>query len=392
MISGRGSILIDARANGQPGAAGLARSVLKLTEHMGPTRDGLALRILVNRSGPQLFPLAEIAAQAELIDTDIKPTAVLRSRELGRLIRDVGASVFYATYPLYAPLFCPCPMVVTIHDCIIESSARNAGGVHRQLGLKAATSAILRQAIAVTAPSQASLAEIRRHYPTAPNPTLVPNGIDAGQFAGVTNQAVTAVREQYNLPERFILTIGAHRPHKNHGMLLQALAAMPSTVSLVIVGGSDPKFRDSLPGQVSRLGLEPRVRLIPSVTEEALPAVYKAASLFAFPSLVEGFGLPVLEAMAAGVPVVASAIPALTEVCGSAAMLLPPHDTGAWAAAMTRVLDDSAAASAMVAAGTAVVAAATWDRGGRALGTLLASATVGAVQRAAGPTYASRSI
>jgi glycosyltransferase involved in cell wall biosynthesis len=392
MISGRGSILIDARANGKPGAAGLARSVLKLTEHMGPTRDGLALRVLVNRSGPQIFPLAEIAAQAELIDTDIKPTAVLRSRELGRLIRDVGATVFYVSYPLYAPLFCPCPMVVTIHDCIFESSARDAGGVHRQLGLKAATSAVLRRAIAVTAPSQASLAEIRRHYPTAPNPTLVPNGIEAGQFAGVTNQAVTAVREQYNLPERFILTIGAHRPHKNHGMLLQALAAMPSTVSLVIVGGSDPKFRDSLPGQVARLGLEPRVRLIPSVTEEALPAVYKAASLFAFPSLVEGFGLPVLEAMAAGVPVVASAIPALTEVCGSAAMLLPPQDTGAWAAAMTRVLDDSAAASAMVAAGTVVVAAATWDRGGRALGTLLASATVGAVQRAAGPTYASRSI
>jgi glycosyltransferase involved in cell wall biosynthesis len=184
-----------------------------------------------------------------------------------------------------------------------------------------------------------------------------------------------AVREQYDLPERFILTVGARRPHKNHGVLLYALAMMPPTVSLVIVGNSDPKFRDSLPQQISRLGLGSRVRLVPTVTEEALPAVYRAASVFAFPSLVEGYGLPPLEAMSAGVPVVSSAVPALAEVCESAAILVPPHDAAAWAAAMTRVLDDSAAASAMVAAGTAAATAATWDRGGQALSDLFSSVT-----------------
>ena len=375
MTSARRSILIDARVNGWPGAYGLARSVLKLAEHMGPSKDGLALRILVNRSVTQLFPLAGVADWAEMIDTDIRPGAIHRSRELGQLIRNVGAAVFYAPYPLFAPLICPCPMVVTIHDCIVESSARDAGGLHRQLGLKAATATILRRAAAVTAPTRASLAEIRRHYPAAPNPTLIPNGIDAGQFSGVTDRAVAAVREQYDLPERFILTVGAHRPHKNHGVLLYALAMMPPTVSLVIVGNSDPKFRDSLPQQISRLGLGSRIRLVSTVTEEALPAVYRAASVFAFPSLVEGYGLPALEAMSAGVPVVSSAVPALAEVCESAAILVPPHDAAAWAAAMTRVLDDSAAASAMVAAGTAVAAAATWDRGGLALSDLLSSVT-----------------
>ena len=375
MTSAKQSILIDARVNGRPGAHGLARSVLKLTEHMGPSRDGLALRILVNRSGTQLFPLAHLAERAELIDTDIRPGAVHRSWELGQLIRDVGAAVFYAPYPLFAPLICACPMVVTIHDCIFESSARNAGGWHRQVGLKAATAAILRRAAAVTAPTRASLAEIQRYYPAAPNPTLIPNGIDASQFAGVTDRAAAAIREQYDLPERFILTVGAHRPHKNHGILLQALAAMPPTVSLVIVGCLDPKFRDSLPQQISRLGLRSRVRLVPKVTELALPAMYRAASLFALPSLVEGFGLPVLEAMSASVPVVASAVPSLTEVCGSAAVLVSPHDAAAWAAAMMRVLDDSTAASVMVAAGSAVAAAATWDRGGQALSDLLSSLT-----------------
>ena len=279
------------------------------------------MRILVNRSVTQLFPLASLADRAELIDTDIRPGAVHRSWELGQLIRDVGAAVFYAPYPLFAPFICPCPMVVTIHDCIFEGSARDAGGLHRQLGLKVATATILRRAAAVTAPTLASLAEIRRHYPAAPNPTLIPNGIDIGQFTSVTDGAVAAARERYHLPERFILTVGAHRPHKNHGVLLRALAVMPPTVSLVIVGYSDPKFRDSLPQQISRLGLGSRVRLVPAVTEEALPAVYRAASVFAFPSLVEGYGLPALEAMSAGVPVVASAVPALAEVCESAAIL-----------------------------------------------------------------------
>ena len=121
---------------------------------------------------------------------------------------------------------------------------------------------------------------------------------------------------------------------------------------------------------------------MPAVTEEALPAVYRAASVFAFPSLVEGYGLPALEAMSAGVPVVASAVPALAEVCESAAILVPPHDAAAWAAAMTRVLDDSALASTLVAAGTAVAAAATWDRGGKALSDLFLSVTNASWRRA----------
>jgi len=368
------SILIDARVNAWPGAHGLARTTLKLTEHMGPSQEGLALRVLVNRSAPQLLPLVGVAERAELIDTDIAPTAVRRSRELGRLIRDVGAAVFYAPYPLFAPRVCPCPMVVTIQDCVFESgSARDAGGWHRKSGLKRVTAAALRRAVAVTAPTRASLAEIRRHYPAAPNPTLIPSGVDAGQFADVTDRAVREVREQYDLPEQFILAVGVHRRHKNHSVLIRALALMPPTVSLVIVGCSDPKFRDPLPQQISQLGLESRVRLVPAVTEEALPAVYRAASVFAFPSLVEGYGFPPLEAMSAGVPVVASAIPAVEEVSGSGAVLVPPHDATAWATAIMRVLDDPATASAMVAAGTSVAATATWDQGGQALRELLLS-------------------
>jgi glycosyltransferase involved in cell wall biosynthesis len=373
MATGRRSILVDARLNGIPGAHGLARSVMKLAEHMGRSRDGLTLRILVNPSRTQLFPLAGLSGRAELLGTDIRLGAVHRCRELGQLIRDAGAAVLYVPYPLFAPLVCPCPMVMTIHDCIIEGNASHAGGWHRQVGLKVTTKAMLRRSAAVTAPTRATLAEIRRHYPAAPNPTLIPNGIDTRPFTTITDGALAAARRRYGLPQRFILTVGAHRPHKNHGVLLRALAAMPADVSLVIVGYFDPNFRDKLPARIAELGLESRVRLVPEVAEEALPAVYRAASVFAFPSVVEGFGLPVLEAMAAGVPVVASAIPALAEVCGSAALLVPPDDAASWASAMSAVLEDEAAAAGMIAAGTALAAAATWETGGRALSDLLSS-------------------
>ncbi len=255
----------------------------------------MALRILVNPARTQLFPLAGVSGWAELLGTYIRPGAVHRCRELGRLIRDAGAAVLYAPHPLFAPVICPCPMVVTIHDCIIEANARHAGGWHRQLGLKVVTNAMLRRSAAVTAPTRATLDEIRRHYPGAP------------------------------------------------------------------------------PAQIAELGLQSRVRLVPEVAEELLAAVYRAAWVFAFPSVVEGYGLPVLEAMAAGVPVVASAIPSLAEVCGSAAVLVPPDDASSWASALLTALEDGRAASGMVEAGRAVVADATWEMGSRALGDLLSS-------------------
>lgn len=375
MTGGGKSILIDARVNAWPGGHGLARSVLKLTEHMGPDAGGLPVRVLVNRSGPQLFPLDDVSERAELIDTDISPAAT-RSHELGQLIRDLGAAVFYAPYALFAPAVCACPMVVTLYDCLfVNSRIKNPGGWYRRFLIKAMTTSTLRRAAAVTAPTKAILGDIRRQYPTAPKPTLIPNGVEVSQFAGADDQTVAAIRERYDLPERFVLTVGNRRPHKNQGILIRALALMPPQVSLVIVGYPEPKFRDQLPQLVSDLGLESRVNFVPELPDEDLPAMYRAASVFAFPSVLEGYGLPVLEAMSAGVPVVASDIPPLEEVCRSAAILVPPLDATAWAKALMHVMEDPATAPGMVAAGIAVATEASWDRGGRALRELLLSVT-----------------
>jgi glycosyltransferase involved in cell wall biosynthesis len=373
MAGARGSILIDARVNGLRGAHGIARSVVKLAAHMTPADDGLALRVLVNPGRTQLFPLSELPEHAELVETDITLGAVHRCWELARLIRAVGATVLYVPYPTFTPFIRPCPIVVTLHDCTIESDVGFAGGWHRQAGLKLATRLVLRRAAAITAPSRASLAQIRQHYPSAPSPTLVPNGVDVSQFGIVAAGAVAAARARYQLPEQFILTVGAHRPHKNHEILVRALAELPAHISLVIVGHFDRSFHNPLPGLIAQLGLEARVRLVPDAADELLPAIYQAASVFAFPSLAEGFGLPALEAMACGVPVVASDIPVLAEVTGSGALLVPPRDVAGWTRAMTTILANPGIRADLSAAGAAVAAGVTWQRGATALRSLLSA-------------------
>jgi glycosyltransferase involved in cell wall biosynthesis len=368
-----GSILIDARVNGFHGAHGLARSVMKLVGHMTEPADGLALRVLVNPAQPQIFPLSELPSYADVIGTAITVGAVHRCRELAGLIRTLDAAVLYVPHPTFTPVLRPCPFVVTVHDCTIESDVGFAGNRLRQAGTQLVTGMVLRRAAAMTAPSRASLAEIRRHYPTAPNPTLVPNGVDVKPFGQVTATAVAAARDRYQLPPVFILAVGAHRPHKNHEVLVRALASVPDHVELVIVGYFDRSFHDPLPGLIAELGLESRVKLVPDVADEWLPAVFRAASVFAFPSLAEGYGLPVLEAMAAGVPVVMSDIEVLAEVAGQAALMVPPRDAASWAAALMAVLGDPALSGRLTEAGRAVAAAASWDHGALALGRLLSA-------------------
>lgn len=382
MAGNRGAILIDARVNALPGAHGLARSVMKLVAHMPEPADGLPLRVLVNPREEQIFPLSGLPAHADLIGTDVTVFAQHRSRELARQIRAAGAAVMYIPYPTFTPLVRPCPFVVTVHDCTIESSVGFAGGRIRQALTRTVTAMALRRATAMTAPSRASLADIRRHYPAAPNPTLIPNGVDVSQFRQVTAGAVAEARARYQLPDTFVLAVGAHRPHKNHEVLIRALAAMPGDVRLVIVGNPDPAFRSPVPGLISELGLGSRVTLVPDVADEWLPAVYRAASAFAFPSLAEGYGLPVLEAMAAGVPVVMSDIKVMAEVAGTAAVMVPPGDAAGWASAITAVLRDPALAGRLIRAGHAAAASASWEHGASALSSLLSAVATGRLTRA----------
>jgi len=153
------------------------------------------------------------------------------------------------------------------------------------------------------------------------------------------------VRRRYGLPPRFVLSLGTLEPRKNFPRLIEAFwllvrsSPLASSLGLVIAGGKGWLYEDIF-ATVERLGLEEKALFTGFVAEGDLPALYSAADLFVYPSLYEGFGLPPLEAMACGTPVVASRSSSLPEVLGEAAILVDPTDTEALAAAMMQVLED----------------------------------------------------
>lgn len=164
-------------------------------------------------------------------------------------------------------------------------------------------------------------------------------------------------------PQGYFLAVGSLSPHKNIALLAQAAAACPpGTPPLAIVGGGDPRIFAST-------GIEsgPRVRLLGRVTDAELKALYQNALAFAFPSLTEGFGLPAVEAMRCGCPVIASTGGAIPEVCGDAPWYADPLDAVAWTDALTRLAREPSTRQRLASAGLTQSARYQWPRAARDL-------------------------
>jgi glycosyltransferase involved in cell wall biosynthesis len=319
-----------------------------------------------------LLPAKELAHRRVFPDSArirlpfVVPALALRDR----------LSVLHSQY--IAPPFSLVPDVVTIHDILFETHPELFEGAfsERSVGLIRRTA---RRAAVVLTVSEFSRRALVDRYHLPPEKVLVtPNGVDREAFRPLQTEPA-GIRERYRLDGPFVLFVGRIEPRKNLPRLIRAFSRIRGKVGdgirLVIAGQEDFRSREVFE-EAKRQG-ERSVVFLGAVPDADLPALYNLAEALVYPSLAEGFGIPVLEAMACGTPVLASPRGALPEVGGDAVLWVEPEDEEALAGGIERILTDSELRGRLRAAGPARAERFDWNETARV--------TLEAYRRAARP-------
>jgi len=281
-------------------------------------------------------------------------------RLVGSLAAPNEALVYHSPYYLM-PYWTGVRTVLTVHDLIplllpetVSPRARLFFRVAHRLALRSAD-----QVISVSKATAQDLAGIigvdRRRI------IIIPHGVDR-RFHPQPQAEIERVRTAYDLPVRFILYLGINKPHKNLINLVHAIAMLPAHAPpLIIAGAWDNRYPETKE-LVTQLALTDRVRFLGPVNDVDLPGLYSAATVFVFPSRYEGFGFPVLEAMACGTPVACSNVSSLPEIVGEAAIQVDPLDAEQIAQAIHTVLASPELRESMREAGLAQSGTFSWAR------------------------------
>ncbi|NLE76028.1 MAG: glycosyltransferase family 4 protein [Chloroflexi bacterium] len=256
--------------------------------------------------------------------------------------------------------------LVTVHDLSFLQTPQFAEPRLRAYLAKAVPAAV-QQADLVLADSAQTKADLEALLGVPPAKVRVLHAACPSGLARVTDpKTLSEARQRLGLPPAYILSLGTLEPRKNFEGLIHAYAellrAEPARPQHLVLVGRPGWLYQGIFRAVEETGLPDRVHILSDVTDADLPAVYSLADLFAFPSWYEGFGLPPLEAMACGVPVVASNRGSLGEVLGGGAEVVTPEDPAGIAESMARLLDDPARRAALVEAGLQQAAQFSWER------------------------------
>jgi glycosyltransferase involved in cell wall biosynthesis len=272
---------------------------------------------------------------------------------------------------LTAPLRLECPSVVTIHDTIWLDAkpTMRCGKLFSKRALmrwyyRSIPRHATQRAAAIITVSNASKQAIIQRLQVPAARVFVTYEAAGHLFQPVDEPArIVAVRQRYGVPSTFILAIGSADPRKNLAMLLQAYARLPAQVQMqyaLAIVWTHNALAPELAAQAEALGIRQRLHFLQRVPDEDLAVLYSAATTFVFPSLYEGFGLPLLEAMRCGTTVVSANNSSLPEIAGDAAVLVDAEDSQALANAIARVLGEPALRKILIQRGHDRAASFSW--------------------------------
>lgn len=313
----------------------------------------------------------------ELVETSARPFTLAEQLLVPRLVRQLRADLYHAPYYVRPYLGLHCPSVTTVYDAIphlypgeVSRSARVLFDTLMRLSAQ-----VSQRLIAISSSARTDISTIYHIPAERIDVTLL---AAAAHFSPQSDERIAEIRHKHDLPEDYVLSVGSNKPHKNVPQLVDAWSQLPGSlrdrVKLVIAGHWDARYPE-VKRRIATGDLFDSVRLMPYIADQDLPALYSGALFFVHPSRYEGFGLPPLEAMSCGAPVLCGNTSSLPEVVGNAALIVDTSSTSALKEGLARLLSDTPLRSKLHAAALRQAAAFSWHK--------TAQATLSSYERAA---------
>lgn len=325
----------DARVVGWPGLGTYSRNLLK---HFAIVPD-LEILCFYNEDVGHLIPRSE---NIELVPLNEDLFSTRNHKRIGATVNKAGCDLFHTPH-VVAPTGLDCPLLVTAHDLIPLLYPKTMSIRHRRTSRRLLVEAIRKADHIITA-SRTTCDQLKNHFRIEDQYiSLVPDGVDRSIFFRRDDSETDVLLKKYRIKPPHILWLGTCMPHKNVEALIDAFAMLPESLlsqyQLTLAGKQMGRYWQKICEKIVRMDLQEKISRPGFIDDADVPALFSSAEVFCFPSLYEGFGLPPLEAMACGTPVLCSNLTSLPEVVGNAGVLSGP-DAGSINTGMIRILSD----------------------------------------------------
>ena len=348
-------IALDLRRIKNPGIGRYMRCLTEALLEVAPEHEYL---LLLPPDGDGMIDGR--GAHVEKISSSIKYYSVREQIEIPGILRRHKADLLHSPH-FNIPLMSPCPVVATIHDVIYLACPEDLPSRFGRLYYSGMMRAVVRMADHIITVSQFSRSEITQYLKTNRSVEVIYSGVES-RFYPAGQDEIRAMRAKYKLTGEYILFTGIFKPRKNHSGLLKAFrrfVELGGKATLAIAGPlaeGEPELRKL----AEEIRIADRVVFTGFVDDFDLPALYSGASVYACPSLYEGFGLTVLEAMACGVPVVSSSVASLPEVAGTGAIYADARSPEAFGGALYQAFTDQDLRVSLISKGQKNAARFNW--------------------------------